>query len=220
LALASLRSDWHEHKQLADGIPVENVFPKRSSFMGFHLLTPPRFMLRILQSAGSKQRKIGPALEIPFGPYGGLFIHKSALRKLGYPNERFYLYNDDSEYTTRFKMIGGRLFLVPASVVCDLDRSWHVLENGETLFSHLLLAQSDCRIYYATRNQSYLENHVWVKNWLIYGLNKSVFFLLLAVFAARHRKWTRLALIARAAREGKLGILNMPGAADYPQQVR
>ncbi|HTN71594.1 MAG TPA: glycosyltransferase [Methylomirabilota bacterium] len=206
LALVSLRKDWEEHKKVAQGVPVHKAFPRRSSFMGFHFLTPPRIWSRFFPPNRVLPKEATP-IEIPFAPYGGLFFHKSAVAKLGYPNERFFLYNDDTEYTYRFSQDGGKLFLVPSSVVCDLEPSWHVLDKGETLFSHLLNANSDLRIYYATRNQSYLARHFWMGSLITYTFNKWAFFLLLGLFALKHGKWKRVALIARAVRQGEVGEL-------------
>jgi GT2 family glycosyltransferase len=209
LGLVSLRSDWEEHNKVAQGVPVGKVYPRKSSFMGFHLLNPPRRFAEVfhLNRPIGKQPATDSPIEIPFGPYGGLFFHKSVLSKLGYPMERLFLYNDDTEYTSRLTKAGGSLFLIPSSVVHDLQPSWHVLNKGETLFSHLLIADSDSRIYYATRNQSYLERYLWTRNIITYSFNKWAFFLLLGLFALRHRKWKRVALIARAVRQGKAGTL-------------
>lgn len=209
LGLVSLRSGWVEHNNVARGVPVDKVYPRKSSFMGFHLSTPPRIWSRLfppdrLVKTGTKSRS---PIKIPFGPYGGLFFHKSVLSNLGYPNERFFLYNDDTEYTSRLTKTGGNLFLIPSSVVHDLQPSWHVLNKGETLFSHLLTVDSDSRIYYATRNQIYLERYLWTRNIVTYNFNKWAFFLLLGLSALRHRKWRRFALIARAVQRGAAGTL-------------
>lgn len=209
LALQCLREQWLEHKQLASGAAVRNVFPRKSSFMGFHLLTPPGFWRRFCAatSSGAAGRPTQSAIEIPFGPYGGLFARREAFERLGLPDEQFFLYNDDIEYTTRFVSMGGKLFLIPASVVCDLVPSWHTRIRGETIFSHYLLSESDSRVYFAMRNQSYLETHVFGNNALAYFINKAVFFILLAVGAAFLFRWRRLALIVRAVRNGRLGKL-------------
>jgi GT2 family glycosyltransferase len=175
--------------------------------MGFHLMIPPRPVARLLGFHRPKRTQKEPAIAVPLAPYGGLFFHKSVLAKLGYPNERFFLYNDDTEYTYRFTSAGGKLFLIPGSILSDLDTSWHVIRKGETFVSHFLLADSDWRIYYSTRNQSYVSRHLWCRSFGLYSLNKWAFFLLLSLYALRHGKWRRLVLIARASRHGELGEL-------------
>jgi len=207
LSLASLRQSWDQHRKLAHGVAVHRVFPRHSSFMGFHLLIPPRVLAGVFHYDRPVRPSNEPAIQIPLAPYGGLFFDKRVISKLGYPNESFFLYNDDTEYTYRFTSRGGKLFLVPGSVLFDLDNSWHLVNEGETFVSHFLLADSDWRIYYATRNQSYVSRHFWARNFLVYSINKWAFFVLLSLYALRHRRWKRLVLIARAARQGELGEL-------------
>ncbi len=209
LGLVSRRSNWQEHKNVAQGVPVAKVYPRKSSFMGFHLLNPPRKLAEWFNGSrlNGEQRVMDGPIKIPFGPYGGLFFHKTVLSHLGYPNEDFFLYNDDTEYTSRLIKSGGSLFLVPSSVVHDLQPSWHVLNKGETFFSHLLTVDSDSRIYYATRNQSYIETHLRMRSLIAYALNKWAFFTFLSLSALRHKRWNRVALISRAVRRGKAGEL-------------
>src|SRR6185503_7372606 len=77
-------------------------------------------------------------IEIPFGPYGGLFFHKAVIATLGYPNESLFLYNDDTEYTSRLMKIGGKLFLIPSSVINDLELPHSVFNQSANLFYRLL----------------------------------------------------------------------------------
>jgi hypothetical protein len=41
------------------------------------------------------------------------------------PNEALYLYGDDHEFTARFVDKGYPIYLVPKSLIKDLERSWH-----------------------------------------------------------------------------------------------
>jgi len=211
LALVSLRDDWESHKKLVLGIPPSKVFPRKSSFMGFHLRDQPGRLLELfhLYWLAKKQAVSRLPIEIPFAPYGGLFFHNSLISKLGYPDERFFLYHDDTEYTYRLTKTGGRVFLVPSSVVFDLERSWHLLNKGETLFSHLLINDSDFRIYYGTRNQSYIDRHMWATSSIMYTLNKLAFFVLLSIFTLWYGKWKRFLMVARAVRQGELAELGI-----------
>lgn len=205
LVLASVREDWEIYKKLIRGVPPNRVFPRRSSFMGFHVLDQPRKFLEFfhLDREVNKQVLTEFPIEIPCAPYGGLFFHKSVVWSFGYPDERFFLYNDDTDYTYRMVQKGCKLFLVPSSVVFDLGRAWHLPIKGETLFSRLLIADSDFRIYYGTRNQSYLDRHLWRDSPLTYALNKWAFFLLLSLFALMYGRWKRFFMIARAVRRGE-----------------
>jgi GT2 family glycosyltransferase len=209
LALVSLREVHDYYKKLARGVPPKKVFARKSSFMGFHFLDQPRKFSEFfhLNGVADKPACRKSPIAIPFAPYGGLFFHKSVVAKLGYPDEQFFLYCDDTEYTYRLTKGGGKLFLVPSSVVYDLQRPWHLRKDGATFFSHLLVADSDSRIYYVARNQSYLERHFWMNSLMTYTFNKWSFFVLLSFFALKHRKWKRVALIARAVAQGEAGEL-------------
>ncbi len=219
LALVSLRRDQGYYSRIAQGVPPNKVFARKSSFMGFHFLDQPRKFSEFfhLHRVIRKSAISGSPIEIPFAPYGGLFFHKSVVSKLGYPDERFFLYCDDTEYTYRLTKSGGRLFLIPSSVVHDLERPWHILKKGETFFSHLLIADSDLRIYYVTRNQSYLERHFWMHSLITYTFNKWAFFLVLSLFALKHGKWKRVTLIARAVGQGEGGELGRLEELDNTQ---
>jgi GT2 family glycosyltransferase len=209
LALVSARQNWDSHKNLIQGIPPSRFFPAKSSFMNFHLLRQPRKILEMFHLDRVTKRDLTATspIEIPLAPYGGLFFHKNLLSTIGYPDERFFLYHDDSEYTYRLTERGGKVFLVPLSIILDLERSWHLPRRGETLFSRLLIAESDFRCFYATRNQAYLDRNLWTKSLTAYTLNKWAFFGTLFLFALRYGRWKRLAMIIRAARQGELGEL-------------
>lgn len=208
LALLSLRSN-PTHRDVALGVSPKKVFPRKSSFLWFHLLNQPRRLLEIfhLECTGANQKICRSPIEIPFAPYGGLFFHKNIVSRIGYPDEQFFLYNDDTEYTFRFIQNGGKIFLVPLSVVNDLEPSWNHSIRGETFFSRLLITDSTFRIYYATRNQVYIDSHFWAKSPLMYMINKWTFLVILLLFALGHGKWKRYAFFAHAVRDGEQGRL-------------
>jgi len=209
LVLASLREDWIHHRQIGQGMPVCKAFPRRSSFQWFHLLDLPKRLIRYFhpEKTGNTQGKVTSPVEIPFAPYGGLFFHKNVISRFGYPDERFFVYGDDTVYTYRLTLGGGRLFLIPGSVILDVERMWRLSTEAKHLFSALLISGSDLRVYYATRNQTYFDRHLWARNHVIYTLNKLAFFVMLTVFACRYGEWKRLALVARAVRQGEFGQL-------------
>ena len=209
LALVAFREDQDYYKKIARGVPLNKVFARESSFMGFHLLDQPRKFSEFFQlKRAVPQQAAGESpIEVPFAPYGGLFFHKSVIAKVGYPNEHFFIYCDDIEFTHRLTRTGGRLFLIPASIIRDLQPSWHVRKKGETFFEHLLTSGSDSRIYFTARNQTYLERHLWMRNLIVYTVNKWFFFLLLALFSLRYGETRRIALIAKAAKHGEAGKL-------------
>lgn len=209
LALLSMREDRENLKKVAAGAPAHKIFPKRSHFMGFHVLDVPAKVLKLLgQRKGFKDpSSLARPVAIPYGVYGGLFFSKAALAQLGYPDEHFFVYGDDVDYTYRFTQDGGALFLIPSSTVEDIDRSWHARAKGEDAYTRLLHADSDFRIYYAVRNEVFLARHRWFRSPTLYALNKASFLAILRLFAHKDGKEARLKLIREAIKDGECGRL-------------
>ncbi len=209
LALVSVREDWEILKKIALGESTLNAYPRKSSFMWFHVMDQPkRFLAKFCQHRMVKETPVNDSpIEIPIAPYGGLFFHKSVISILGYPDERFFLYHDDTEYTYRLTRRGGKIFLVPSSIVNDLEDSWHMSGKKKNIFIRLLTTDSDLRIYYGTRNLVYFERNFWAGSLAAYTINKWLFFVLLCIFCLGYGKWKRFYMIVRAARHGELGKL-------------
>lgn len=209
LALLSLRGDREYLKMLARGVPVRRVFPSPSCFMGIHLVNLPYKLVKHLRSKrpetprGSRDTPI----KIPYGPYGGLFFHKSIVTKVGYPDERFFVYHDDTEYTHRLTRSGRALYLIPSSVIEELDHSWYLEATGTSIFARLLSADSDFRVYYSTRNKVYFDKYLNRSSSMSYIINKFFFLALLKYFSIKQKKQDRFALLIRAIRDGENGLL-------------
>jgi hypothetical protein len=141
---------------------------------------------------------------IPFCPYGGLFFHRDVVDKIGYPDECLFLYGDDVEFTWRFSRKGGRLFLIPSSIVEDLDNAWRIKrDEGDPVFSTYLLSPDDFRVYYKVRNQVHFEHQEWIDNRAVYALNKWFYLTLLWFWSRMLKKRERFVLILRAVRDGE-----------------
>lgn len=205
LGLLSIRQDREQLQRAAKIVDAYKIFPRTSSFLGFHVLDLPRKILKALRLKRPDKILQSPksAVEIPFGPYGGLFFHKTLLQEIGYPDERFFVYADDTEFTFRLTKKGKKLFLIPSSTIQDIDDSWHIKVKGSH-FEQLLLGDSDFRIYFSVRNQAYVDRYVWMQNHLIYVVNKSFFLAILAFFTYLvHKKVPRFELIHKAIRDGE-----------------
>jgi GT2 family glycosyltransferase len=205
LGLLSLRQDREQLKRAARIVDVHSIFPRTSSFLGFHVLDIPRKFMKALHLKNPEKILQSPksAVEIPFGPYGGLFFHKSLPKEIGYPDERFFVYADDTEYTFRLTKKGGKLFLIPSSTIQDIDHSWHIKVKGSH-FEQLLLGDSESRIYFSVRNQVYVDRYIWIKNYFAYTINKFTFLIILGVLASLiHKNLLRFAMIYKAIQEGE-----------------
>jgi GT2 family glycosyltransferase len=190
----------------------ELVLGLRNSFLGFHVKELHKKIWRYLKRNLKLRNQymkydLNKYLNKPFGivpvaPYGGLFIHKAILDKIGYPNENLYLYEDDHEWTYRITKSGGKIYLILDSKIEDLEMPWYFRENPrETNFS--IIAKSDpYRVYYGVRNRVFFEINNLVDNRIIYWSNVFVYLLLISFSSRRN-----IRLIIKAIKDGYKGKL-------------
>lgn len=185
----------------------EIVIGLKNSFLGFHIKELPKKIFRYLKrvffdkkkTLSDKDFKFG---KVPVAPYGGLFIHKKILTKIGYPNENFYLYADDHEWSYRITKNGGKIYLIFDSKIDDLELSWHVpKKNKETSFS-IISKANPFRVYYSTRNRVYFEINNLVNNRAIYWTNVFIYLLLIGIISTKNLK-----IITKAIKDGYKGNL-------------
>jgi GT2 family glycosyltransferase len=139
-------------------------------------------------------------------PYGGLLLHRDVIERIGYPNQDFVVYSDDLEYTERLTASGGAIGLVIESQIVDLEAQGHDKgPAGKGLFP-ILSKGDDATVFYAARNQAYLDHRRGAKS-AIYGLNRSIYLALLWVVARLRGRTYRFRLIAHAVRDGEAGRL-------------
>ncbi|WP_059173410.1 glycosyltransferase [Bacillus sp. FJAT-27445] len=207
-ALASLREDRKDYKSAAEKGNTANIFPRKNSFYGFHITDIFKKTLRKIIKLKSKQpvKCPTPIIDVPYAPYGGLFFEKRLINKIGLPNEDFYLYGDDYEFTYRINKFGGNLYLVSNSTIEDIDKSWYLEKRGNFLLS-LLFNPSDNKIYYNFRNRIFFEKKDLVNNGIIYNLNKFTLLIILCFICLLTLNKKRYLLIKRAISDGEKGFL-------------
>ena len=206
-ALLSLREEGRPHFQkLAKGIPAEKVFPLNSSFRGFHIFKVPyRIYYNIRNNFFPQKIHNDPnIINIPYAPWGGLFFHKNDLDNVGFPEEKFYLYSDDREFTYRFTNQGNGIFLIPKSIVHDVDLSAHNMRSGNNDYKNLILGDIDYKkTYYLLRNNAYFQKYYWSKSQFLFTINKYLFLFILAFYAIKNNRWDRFLYIFNAIQESK-----------------
>jgi len=219
IALLSWRSNkgYEQIKAIIENKP-SLVLGRTNSFLGFHvkelpikvLRTAKRFikrlynqkvwnideMLKILQEKNIELGKLYVA------PYGGMFFHKKLLDTIGFPDERFFVYADDHEWSYRIVKNGGKILLCWKSQLEDLEISWHIKDKNLTQFHTLLNSEETLRIYYSVRNRVYFEIKDLVTSKLIYNLNIFTFKLILFILALFNRKMKRYRVIDKAIEDG------------------
>jgi len=205
-------------EQLAEEAIIRNkpelVLGFRNSFLGFHIKELYRKIYRYLKRRfklkgnniveQESYKKFGI---VPVAPYGGLFIHKDILNKIGYPNEDFYLYADDHEWSYRITQTGGKIYLILDSKIDDLELSWHVSRNSKQTAFSIISKGNPFRVYYGVRNRVYFEINNLVNSKIIYWINIFTYLLLISLSSNKNLK-----LIIKAIKDGFKGKL---GKVDF-----
>lgn len=183
LALLSFRPDRSIFKKAIQVNDPNLILGSNNSFLGFHIVD--KIYGRKLTNDIQKTKSLG---KVSVAPYGGLFFHKDLVKKIGLPDERYFLYGDDYDYTYRITKQGGQILLNTASVVKDLEQSFHLKKKKGKLFSNKLIkTDSKNRIFYSTRNGIIFEQN-FVNNKPIYLLNAFLHIMLTLVVLALYPK--------------------------------
>jgi len=206
LALLSLRDHHPGMKAVARGLSPSLVFPS-SSFLGFDIASFfPKVFGRLKLNLFRAQIANSP-VTLPFCSYGGMLLSTAVLDQLGYPDERLFVYADDTELTFRLRQLGGLIMLVPTSRVRDIGISWNEVEKAGNGLTRLLLADSDFRVFYSVRNCVFFESRLWARSHFRYLLNRWTFMSIALVASAFLLRTKRMTLIRRAVRDGEGGRL-------------
>jgi len=94
-------------------------------------------------------------------------------------------------------------------VIDELEQSWNIKARTRNIYETFLLGESDFRAYYAARNQAWFDKNVWAASPRLLRLNRTIFLMLLRLFARLRDTGDRLALIEQAIRDGENGALGM-----------
>jgi GT2 family glycosyltransferase len=193
-ALEILKNYWHNKKQsktvcLLIYRPDREIYKKaiqlkepdfvlspKNSFYGFDILDKFR-------GQEEKDKKIDTSIDsgiISYAPYGGMFFHHSLLKEIGYPNEKFFLYSDDHEWSYRITKKGFTIELITQTEIKDIDTSWAIRKGN--IFK--TIKESDpFRIYYTIRNRIFFERQNLVENRFRHRVNVLLFILILFTYS-------------------------------------
>lgn len=158
-----LSDSFHERVIRGSG-----AYPPRGSFMYFDLVSRLRFALR------PAKRNLDETIEVPYGPYGGLFARSDVLTSIAPPKASMVLYEDDSEFTSRLADFGCKLALCQYSVIRDIDGKWSESVNG-TGPSRLLANSQSGRMAMAARNRAFFDSGRARRNRLRYRTNRWIY---------------------------------------------
>jgi len=131
------------------------------------------------------------------------------IRRVGLPREDFVLYADDTEFSLRLRELGdARIVLERSAVIDDIDVSGLGVTPSPTVFGQRhLVGAPDMRLYYAVRNQVYLEWRALPGRRWEYLCNQVLVSGLLVGVALLTRRPRKVLVLARAMRDGLTGRL-------------
>lgn len=146
-----------------------------NSYMGFNLFS--KFHRLYKCSVGKKKGSDYKKGVVLVAPYGGMFFHKSLISLIGLPDERYYLYFDDHDFSYRITLLDGKIIALLDSTINDISGNWigNVKRSG---FVARLFNKNKFRFYYSTRNQIYFEKKFLIQNPFLYIINLLVYNIL------------------------------------------
>lgn len=183
--------------------------PPADSFHSFHLIDLPSKLWRRTPWGRPRASGLPELISLKAAVYGGLLFHRDLVAMIGLPNPAFVLYGDDIEYTLRITRAGGRILLVTAALLDDLELSAWQRSAYKNRFGLLLGEPSDLRAYYTMRNSTYLSHRYLRQRALVYALNRVAFTVLLGACAIAYRKQARYRLLRRAMLDGLRGRMGV-----------
>jgi len=207
----------HQPEIFRGGVP-DPLGRSNNSFFGFHLKgLCGQILKRLSPRRDGCPEEILDSMKASYSlrvcPFGGLFLHVSVIERHGFPDSRFVLYQDDTEFTSRITSSGGQLILVPCARIDDIEESWHTSRAAHNSFDRWLLLGSSKQVYYTARNWAYLQTRRCTHRPVLY-MNKVAYLFLMWAMAVRRHKTGRFHLIVRAIRDGEKGLLGV--SAEFP----
>jgi GT2 family glycosyltransferase len=195
--------------------------PAAGSVFGFHIADIPRKVAdRLFKRRTHGQGTPGPQdlllpVARPEGPYGGLLFSAGLVARIGLPDPRYVLYQDDTEFTRRIVRGGGLLLLVPAALIRDAEASWDAGGQQRSAIRGFVDAESDFRVFYTFRNKTHLDHHRSPRSDMIW-INSVFYLALLSVYAVGRGRGARLRMLLGAWWQGRKDILGVH--PKYPLQ--
>lgn len=204
VALSSMRADREVFVRAVEERKPEAFLWPVNSFSGFHLRELFQKLKERIKPAGNKKvAATWEPLKLSVGFYGGLFFPVSLLQKTGLPNERMVLYADDLLFTQTISSKVGDIWLVPDSVVRDIDMPFYIRAKKGFLYHSSLDGGKDALVYYAMRNAVYYIRKFLVTNAFVFYINKLCFLGFVTLAGLLRGKVARLRLIYAAIRDGE-----------------
>jgi len=206
-ALFCLREDRAQHIRIAKGESPYRYYLVPNNFMGFNIFRIIPNQIKKLTSRFANTQPLMERVQMPYVPYGGLLLHREMINVIGYPNEDFFLYVDDSEYTYRITKNNGTIWLIPECKVVDIDKSQGIGYKPVLFHSHLL-DQWSFRTYYHVRNRMSFYQDNFITNTFVFSINKMLYLgylKMVSIFSSKRLEYQKLVAAVNDGLTGKLG---------------
>jgi GT2 family glycosyltransferase len=202
LALLSNREDRLEFINAVNKQNPEIVLPPMNSFLGFSIFSiAKKIKERIFtQKVISGKYKKGI---VKVAPYGGLFLNKKALNDQKLPNEDYFLYLDDFDFTLKLSNNGCNIWMIVESKIKDIEQSSYITKKKKILYHSIFDAKKDFVVYYANRNLCFLQRENLITNPFIYYLNKYLFVIYITTLGTIRLKTNRLKILFEAIKDAE-----------------
>jgi GT2 family glycosyltransferase len=179
------------------------ILPAGNSFMGFHIKLVWQFIRQRIKQNPSFQGNMREFMEIGATAYGGLWMHRQLCRRIGFPDISYVLYMDDFAYTLKIRSAHGKIILLRDSIIEDIQDSYYLPVKKNWLYHSVLHASRDTITYFTCRNVIYFSKKYLITNPFVYQMNKLIYFGAVFMIAILSRKFKKLEIIFKAARDGE-----------------
>ena len=133
------------------------------------------FDLKLIKNIKNRQKPLD-FIEVDYVTFGGLLFSSKCVNLVGLPDETYFLYMDDRDYTFRIHKFGIKIYVVRSSTIIDLDNSW----NGDKYYklpAYFIPENKRLKTFYSFRNKIRFDLKYTVKNIFIYK-NSIKFYIL------------------------------------------
>lgn len=203
LMLVSYRPTLMKHVYPFKSDGVVNIGLMKDSYLGFNINKMWRIIITRLTGKSNIARnllKSGRSIPIGAGYYGGLFFSKKCISQEILPNEEFFIYWDDIDFTTRFCKSGGSIYMIMNSIVHELDDVQQSFTKDFSSYHPSLDLKPNYKAFHYTRNVRLLELRRGVESPLLFAMNKIVIVSVLFVIAFMKGNYSQFRLMLKSAK--------------------
>ena len=173
VAVSGFRDLDSDHLRIGEGRPASVVFPPVGAFLSFDVIHYLRRRLPIRYPTLKWED-----LCLPNAPYGGLLFPVELIEEVGLPPAEYFLYADDTVWTSRITASGHKILLDRSVTIHDADSKWSRESGGGP--RGLIASRDTRRLYYSVRNRVHYERSLLKRptQVLRYHINKLVYLVI------------------------------------------